>query len=588
MAQVTITLDQAGAPPGVAGFAREDFVTGIPVTATASVGSSYAWTITWKPVNVKTSTRSAAALSAPGASSTQITPIDKIGTYRLAIAVDQGSGLGANPEDNAAITFYAGPTLNPAAVEFPRRVPAFGETTEHNVPDAIDPSGNVDGWAREWQRWFVAIESGGVKTEWSTQVHWWVDPTNGDDSNDGTAQVQGAGTVGPLKTLTEHFRRIIAAGGYRTPNTVVDILGDTAANDEPRGLVNVYSGANILYRGINGITPIRTGTFSAVTIANPATNQGLVATDSVGATWTAYTVNTANGVRVRNTTAGPRNGMTFWPGLDLTAGQCRFSQPYPVIDTTLGAFGQAALPATELVVNDTYVLEQIPIIQGAWGIQFNVDSTNGIGASLQEAVQFANLCMTDTAFAKIPVFVCNGYGSIAFFNCDIGPMKIQAPFRTLVNCRRCTLLDQVDGGMSLLGTEYIRAGLSRRVLNFNGPQYVVIDQRHYAGGGIAVQSGRILVESVQCWSAGFGLVAYGGDVVFRTATPQEVFGSAGGYGMLFTNGTIGRYDIKTGLTLTGSTADLGFGPSTAIVSKTYADLPFLLPGVTTFGGLIHT
>jgi len=35
----------------------------------------------------------------------------------------------------------------------PRHGIAAGERAEHNVPDVLDPAGNVDGWAREWERW---------------------------------------------------------------------------------------------------------------------------------------------------------------------------------------------------------------------------------------------------------------------------------------------------------------------------------------------------------------------------------------------------------------------------------------------------
>jgi hypothetical protein len=152
---VQIRIDQAAKAAGVAGQAREDLSTGSPVTATALGGpySAYLWTLAWKPVDVVAGTRSSAALSAASAASTLITPIDKPGTYRLSLAVDSGSGLGALEDDNAAITFYAGPTLSSDPGAFPRRQPAIGETIEHNVPDAIDPTGNVDGWGRERTKW---------------------------------------------------------------------------------------------------------------------------------------------------------------------------------------------------------------------------------------------------------------------------------------------------------------------------------------------------------------------------------------------------------------------------------------------------
>lgn len=151
---VQITLDQAGKPAGVAGQAREDFDLGVPVVASASGGpfSAYRWSIVSKPVDVLTSTRSGAGLSAPTSSTTQISPIDIAGTHLIELLVDAGFGLGARLEDVARITFYAGTPLAADPRKLPRREPAFGERAEHNVPDALDASGNPDGWAREKAR----------------------------------------------------------------------------------------------------------------------------------------------------------------------------------------------------------------------------------------------------------------------------------------------------------------------------------------------------------------------------------------------------------------------------------------------------
>lgn len=158
---VAIRLDQVSKPPGIPGQAREDLDLGTAVTATAIGGpfSTYLWELRDRPVDIVAAVESAAALSASGAASTSITPVDVAGTYAIRLAVDAGFGLGARAEDIADITFYAGPTLASDPTQLPRRIPAFGERTEHNVPDAIDPGGNTDGWAREWLRWFALIES---------------------------------------------------------------------------------------------------------------------------------------------------------------------------------------------------------------------------------------------------------------------------------------------------------------------------------------------------------------------------------------------------------------------------------------------
>lgn len=155
---VQILIDQAGAPAGIAGQAREDLQTGVPVTLTATGGPflAYQWSIIDKAVNMLAGVQSAALLTAPLAGVTQIAPIDQVGTYLVQVVVDSGSGLGATANDVARITFYAGAALNflnSDVAELPRREMAFREETQHNVPDVIFPGGNIRGWAQERQRW---------------------------------------------------------------------------------------------------------------------------------------------------------------------------------------------------------------------------------------------------------------------------------------------------------------------------------------------------------------------------------------------------------------------------------------------------
>lgn len=164
----TVTIDQAGAPAGVAGEAREDLVTGVSVTLTAGGGPflAYQWTLRAVAIDVLAETRSAAVLSAPTSSSTSLSPIDLPGNYSGRLTVDSGAGLGASTEDVFDFTFYAGVTADPLLgpvnadeEELPAREPGFSERLEHDVPDLIDPAGNPEGWARTMARWFAVIRA---------------------------------------------------------------------------------------------------------------------------------------------------------------------------------------------------------------------------------------------------------------------------------------------------------------------------------------------------------------------------------------------------------------------------------------------
>ena len=135
---------------------------GAVLTATGGPFAAYQWSIIDKAVDIIAPATSAAALGAPTAPVTVLTPIDNVGTYLVQVVVDSGAGLGATADDVARITFYAATvinSLNADPTQLPRRQMAFRETTEHNVPDALFPLGNPRGWAEEWERWFALLQA---------------------------------------------------------------------------------------------------------------------------------------------------------------------------------------------------------------------------------------------------------------------------------------------------------------------------------------------------------------------------------------------------------------------------------------------
>lgn len=200
---VQIVVNQSGKAAGEAGFAREDLATGTAVALSITGGpyTAVQWTILDKPPDFAAGTLSAAALSAPTAASTNLTPIDKPGTYFVAVAVDSGSGLGATADDVAEITFYAGPTLNAAWNALPRRIPAFQEQAQHNPKSTLYPSGNPLGWAGELRKWLGGLMGGtGAMLFASIRVTNLVGPGNVVAASDGTLSV-GAGAGSSFGTI---------------------------------------------------------------------------------------------------------------------------------------------------------------------------------------------------------------------------------------------------------------------------------------------------------------------------------------------------------------------------------------------------
>jgi len=166
---VQITIDQGVLPPGTPGKAREDLSLWTPVVLTSSGGpfAAYLWRILHGAVDIDNGVKSSAILTTPTAPSTQVNPVDVEGTYLIELVVDSGNGLGASEDDIARITFYVGTALASDPWDLPRRVIAFKETTEHNVNDALDPTGNPEGYAREMERWFSVIRQNYRGKSWA-------------------------------------------------------------------------------------------------------------------------------------------------------------------------------------------------------------------------------------------------------------------------------------------------------------------------------------------------------------------------------------------------------------------------------------
>lgn len=161
MAALQIILNQAGSPPGVAGDAREDLVTGAPFQVSLQGGpfAQYLWTLSDKPIDHVAGVQSAAGVLLPQSATTPIQPIDVEGSYLIQAMVDSGQGLGATPADIATLIVYAGTPLSALADQLPQREPAFGERLEYNVLDPILALKNFRGWAQTMGKWFVIIRA---------------------------------------------------------------------------------------------------------------------------------------------------------------------------------------------------------------------------------------------------------------------------------------------------------------------------------------------------------------------------------------------------------------------------------------------
>lgn len=229
-----IVYNQAGHSAGVAGVAREDLALGVPVVATASGGTgTYSWRLGDAPPNDAMTVMSTAALSASAGSSVSVTP-DNQGTYRL---------ICTSGSETVALTFYAGDALSADPTQLPQREPAFGEETEHNVPDGMSPTGNPKGWERAVRRWMKVVKH--IRTRF-------LDKTG--DSMSG----------------------VLGMGGNRITG-----VGDATTDDNAPNLGQVRNLVNSL---IGLVTNTHSGTITAVGAANT-----LARSTGTGADWSAMT-----------------------------------------------------------------------------------------------------------------------------------------------------------------------------------------------------------------------------------------------------------------------------------------------------------
>ena len=209
-----------------------------------------------------------------------------------------------------------------------------------------------------------------------SQSDWWIDAVNGSDANAGSTPLT------PLRTHAEIERRW---GRYPilTPpydpavfarRVTIHIMSDLPVTDPINLDVSLVQDVVVYYVG-EGQRLIATGTFTAVTNKNPATNQAFELTDATKAAgfWTANL-----GMRVRITSAGPRLNAYAWVAREVAAGAFRPSDPsIPNAMTPGPAYQFLALGVvpTTPVVGDAYALEQ------PWRVTWGRYAIRSAGAS---------------------------------------------------------------------------------------------------------------------------------------------------------------------------------------------------------------
>jgi hypothetical protein len=201
--------------------------------------------------------------------------------------------------------------------------------TVDNIDVYATANGGTSRWLRTNVKSFIP----------SSQATWFIDPSAGNDENDGL----GSGTA--IKTFAELLRRTAKTF---LASTTITLLGSLPSSD-PFSLDDVLLGQSVQILVTGAPTTARTGTISAQTAISPGTNTPQSGTDGV-ISWAADVKK-----RFRNTTAGPRLDQLSWVAKNSGGGAARFSR-MASIPLTLGS---VATVSVGLNTSDTYEIQDL-------------------------------------------------------------------------------------------------------------------------------------------------------------------------------------------------------------------------------------
>lgn len=244
----------------------------------------------------------------------------------------------------------------------------------------VDSSDLLDGteiYVKTLKDWFVLDKSSTLTTEglnienalgggqwirklkpsqfWARQSNFYLDPLNGDDENTGlTAQLA-------LATVAEFKRRVLSrvhetnSARYEiTCHVLNDVDEDIAI--ECNWTTSFAISQLVTFDGYLGAVTAATGTISAVTAANPATNQEYTITAPL--TWSSYIG------KICVIASGPRMGTRFIVLKDLGSNQVQISMPGTEFD----------FASSSVQVGDSFQILELP----QFGNVLTVSGTGGI------------------------------------------------------------------------------------------------------------------------------------------------------------------------------------------------------------------
>lgn len=241
-----------------------------------------------------------------------------------------------------------------------------------------------------------------------------------------------------MKTPAEWSRRVkgLTAAPGQTTVTFMDLNATPPLVEVTYD--QILNGSQLNFKGTP--TLVHAGTVTGWTNHVPSTNTPYQITDTGVTTFTPYL-----NLRLRNTTAGARFGVCCTIEKAISANVCKVQAPYK---------GSSAIPfnlnpvLTQFVINDTYAIENLTILQG-----MRVNNTY-LGEAFSAG---GGIVLEDIGFigTDSSSFSCLGSNdpAIMFLNCDLGFSSFNGPqYIFAVSCRW--------GFFNITGTSFEGIGVS--------------------------------------------------------------------------------------------------------------------------------
>jgi len=518
----------------------DGYITAEAITlSTTPTGATYLWGLA-KP----TASTARGALSQTDQASVTFTP-DAGGYYVITCTVNSTTTYVLR----VSVTQVA-ITTNIETIRYPPKAGAAVAAPPSGR--ALFFSSDLGAFAEKLPDGSIVNHSAGGSPIAATQASWVIDPAAGDDSNAGST----LGTA--IKTHAELMRRL----ENQTVNqqTTVTIAGDMPTTD-PVLVAGFTIGDLGSFRYVGTATSAQTGTVTALTNQDSATNQPAEITDTaLSSDWGALGL---VGKRVR-TTSGTNAGAIAWVAKDLTGKAARVSS-WSVADGSVfpvaASFGNVDVDTT-----DAYVVEDLPLVP-ILRVDLDVSGESTVNGNATRLI-FDSL-QINAAFDRFVSLRTSSNSVSAFIACHINGPQTVAASAAFHACRMDPFQTSGTGDSASL-----EACLVNTRLSLNAGSIVIISGNTLCQGVNRMDvAGRILLNDV-------GLMDTTNDGV--RVSPRgvcRVFGAVWGSGNVGNSWTVQSggevvYQsaaVLTEITLTAAGDDATVGGTV----RAYAALPYV-------------